>query len=141
MMPVLAFNLLQSISLLTGAAEVLASRCVQVDPDVVVFGDVRGLQANAERCNALVEQSLAMCTALAPRIGYDAAAAVAKVASKSGRNVRDVVNDLVGKAPSEFEGILGVAASASAQQAGPLRQEEVDQLLDPMRQTRRGTGA
>ncbi|QDV33675.1 class II fumarate hydratase [Tautonia plasticadhaerens] len=141
MMPVLAYNLLQSISLLTGAARVLATRCVQVDPEVVVFGDVRGMEPNVERCNALIEQSLAMCTALAPRIGYDAAAAVAKVASKTGRNVRDVVNDLVGKAPGAYESSLGVAASPAAQQLGPLGQQEVDQLLDPMRQTHRGTGS
>jgi fumarate hydratase class II len=140
MMPVLAYNLLQSIALLTSAANVLASRCVQVDAEVVVFGEVRGLEANVERCNDLIEQSLAMCTALAPRIGYDAAAAVAKVASKTGRNVRDVVNDLVGKPAADYETILGVAASPAAQSMGPLRQDEVDQLLDPMRQTHRGTG-
>ncbi len=140
MMPVLAYNLLQSISLLTEASKVFGSRCVTVDADVVVFGEVRGLEANTERCNALIEQSLAMCTALAPRIGYDAAAAVAKVASKTGRNVRDVVNDLVETPPGEYEGVLGVAASPDAQRIGPLRQDEVDQLLDPIRQTHRGTG-
>ncbi|MEK7315281.1 MAG: class II fumarate hydratase, partial [Candidatus Eisenbacteria bacterium] len=62
MMPVIAYNLLQSIEILTSAARLLAERCVA------------GVTANRERCEELVEKSLAMVTALAPKIGYDAAA-------------------------------------------------------------------
>ncbi len=78
MMPVMAFNLLQSIDLLSRAARVFADRCVS------------GIEANAERCAALVEQSLAMCTSLAPLIGYDKAAEIAKESLKTGKTVRQV---------------------------------------------------
>ncbi|MGD0461267.1 MAG: class II fumarate hydratase [Tepidisphaeraceae bacterium] len=78
MMPVMAFNLLQSIELLSRAAKIFADRCVA------------GLEANAQRCAELVEQSLAMCTSLAPAIGYDKAAEVAKESFKTGKTVRQV---------------------------------------------------
>jgi fumarate hydratase, class II len=78
MMPVMAFNLLQSIDLLANAARVFADRCAA------------GLEANAERCAALVEQSLAMCTSLAPIIGYDKAADIAKESFKTGKTVRQI---------------------------------------------------
>ena len=78
MMPVMAHNLLESIDLLTSASRNFASRCVD------------GLKANEERCSELVEQSLAMCTSLAPHIGYDRAAAIAKEAFETGQTVREV---------------------------------------------------
>src|SRR5205085_6014553 len=78
MMPVMAYNLLQSIELLSRAARVFADRCVD------------GLTANRERCEELVEQSLAMCTSLAPLIGYDKAADIAKESFKTGKTVRQV---------------------------------------------------
>ncbi|HSI33927.1 MAG TPA: class II fumarate hydratase [Tepidisphaeraceae bacterium] len=78
MMPVMAYNVLQSIELLSRAARVFADRCVA------------GLEVNEERCESLVEQSLAMCTSLAPHIGYDAAADIAKESFKSGKTVREV---------------------------------------------------
>jgi len=81
MMPVMAFNLLQSIELLSRAARVFADRCVT------------GIEANAERCAALVEQSLAMCTSLAPLIGYDKAAEIAKESLKTGKTVRQVATE------------------------------------------------
>src|SRR5205085_8449735 len=81
MMPVMAYNLLQSIELLSRAARVFADRTV------------RGLEANRERCEGLVEQSLAMCTSLAPVIGYDMAAEIAKESMKSGRTVREVARE------------------------------------------------
>ena len=57
-----------------------------------MFADkcVAGLEANRPRCEELVEQSLAMCTSLAPLIGYDAAAAIAKEAAATGKTVRQV---------------------------------------------------
>ena len=78
MLPVMAHNLLQSIGLLARAAENFALRCVE------------GLKANPERCRAGIEQSLAMCTALAPVIGYEAAAEIAKEAFRTGKTVREV---------------------------------------------------
>lgn len=78
MMPVMAYNILQSIELLARAARVFADRTVA------------GIEANAERCESLVEQSLAMCTSLAPVIGYDQAADIAKESFKTGKTVRQV---------------------------------------------------
>ncbi len=105
MKPVIAYNLLQSIDLLTHAAAHLNEKCVQ------------GLQADKERCEQSIERSLAMCTALAPQIGYDNAAAVAKRAYKEGLNVREVAKTLT-----------------------DLSAGEVDRLLDPHGQTVRGSG-
>jgi len=78
MMPVMAYNILQSIALLSRAARVYADRCVA------------GLEANRERCESLVEQSLAMCTSLAPLIGYDKAGDIAKESFKTGKTVRQL---------------------------------------------------
>ncbi|MDB5295936.1 MAG: Fumarate hydratase class [Phycisphaerales bacterium] len=81
MMPVMAYNLLQSVELLSRAARVFADRCAT------------GIEANVERCEGLVEQSLAMCTSLAPVIGYDKAADVAKESFKTGKTVRQVAQE------------------------------------------------
>jgi len=78
MMPVMAHNILESIRLLAASATNLTERCI------------RGIQANKERSNDLIEKSLAMCTALAPEIGYDAAASIAKEAYKTGKTVRQI---------------------------------------------------
>jgi fumarate hydratase class II len=77
-MPMIAANLLCSIALLASAARVFADKCV------------RGLAANRQRCEELVERSLAMVTALAPRIGYDRAAQLAKQAHESGKTIRQL---------------------------------------------------
>jgi fumarate hydratase class II len=79
MLPVLAYNLLQSIGLLADAAAVFAEKCVQ------------GISANREACAAFIERSLALATGLVPRIGYDRAAEVAKKAYDSGRTIREVL--------------------------------------------------
>ncbi len=79
MMPVLAYCLLESISITANAARTLAERCV------------RGIRANEARCRAYAERSVALITALAPRIGYDRAAAVAKRALAEDRPVREIV--------------------------------------------------
>jgi fumarate hydratase class II len=54
---------------------------------------IEGIKANEERCKSLIEESLAMCTGLAPAIGYEAAAKLAKDAYKSGKTVREVAKD------------------------------------------------
>src|SRR5688572_10019724 len=73
MMPVMAHNVLESIRLLAASANNLTDRCVD------------GIEANEERCKEMIEKSLAMCTALAPVIGYDAAAGIAKESYKTGK--------------------------------------------------------
>jgi fumarate hydratase class II len=94
MMPVIAYNLLQSIELLTQAAKLLVERCVG------------GITANRERCLELVEKSLAMVTALAPRIGYDAAAAIAKESVATGKTVRELCVERQVLPPDELAAIL-----------------------------------
>lgn len=81
MMPVIAYNLLQSIELLANATENFTTRCAE------------HIVANNERCAGMIEQSLAMCTALAPAIGYDAAAAIAKESHKTGKTVREIATE------------------------------------------------
>jgi len=94
MLPVTAHNLLQAIELLTNASRVFATRCIA------------GLEADAEKCRANIEQSLAMCTALAPEIGYDKAAKIAKVAYESGRTVREVALEISGLDKKRLEELL-----------------------------------
>jgi fumarate hydratase class II len=84
LMPVMAYNLLQSIELLTNASHIFASRCVE------------GLEAHVERCESGIERSLAIGTALVPEIGYDHAAKIAKVAYETGRTVHAVALEISG---------------------------------------------
>jgi fumarate hydratase, class II len=84
MMPVMAYDLLESIALLAAVSRNFSRRAIQ------------GLYADRERASAFVEQSLAMCTVLAPVIGYEKAAALAKEAYRSGRTVREVARESSG---------------------------------------------
>jgi len=96
MKPLIAHNLLQSSSLLTRGVHTFVERCVD------------GLEANRERAEQLIEGSLAMCTALAPVIGYDAAASIAKEAYKTGRTVRDVARERSGLSEAALNEALDV---------------------------------
>ena len=96
MLPVTAVALLESIALLAAAARNFADRAVT------------GLTAT-DRGPALVEQGLMLATALAPEIGYDAAAALAKEAFKSGRTIRDLAAER-GIAPDRLDELLDPAA-------------------------------
>lgn len=78
MMPLMTHNVLESVRLLAAGARVFADRCVA------------GIEANRPRCAELIEGSLAMCTSLAPIVGYDKAAAIAKEAHATGKTVREV---------------------------------------------------
>jgi fumarate hydratase class II len=81
MMPVMAYNLLQSIELLSSSTAIFSKRCIS------------GLTVNRDRCESLVEQSLAMCTSLAPLIGYDKAAEIAKESYQTGKTVREIARE------------------------------------------------
>jgi fumarate hydratase class II len=96
MLPVTAVALLESITLLGAAARNLAVRAVT------------GLTATG-RGPALVEQGLMLATALAPEIGYDAAAALAKEALKTGRTIRELAAER-GIAPDRLDALLDPAA-------------------------------
>jgi fumarate hydratase, class II len=77
-LPIIAYNLIQSINLSARASKHLAERCIE------------GVRANREKCESNIEKSLAMATFLVPEIGYDQAAALAKKAFDSGKTVREV---------------------------------------------------
>lgn len=79
MMPVMAYNLLQSIEILSNSVVNFRKRLIE------------GLKANADQCKDSIEKSLAMVTSLAPEIGYDKAAALAKKAFREGKTIREVV--------------------------------------------------
>jgi fumarate hydratase class II len=78
-MPVIAYNLLNSIEILARAVKAFTERCV------------RGIRPNEERCRELAEKSTALVTALSPRIGYDEAARIAREAYARGMKVKDLV--------------------------------------------------
>jgi fumarate hydratase, class II len=98
MMPVMAYALLQSIALLGTASDALAEKCVA------------GITANEERCRELLEGNLSLATALAPRIGYDRAAAIAKQAFAEGRTAREVALETSGLSEAEVDEILDARA-------------------------------
>ncbi|MEX2654117.1 MAG: class II fumarate hydratase [Acidimicrobiia bacterium] len=88
MMPMMARNLLEAITLLAAASTSLATKCVD------------GIEADADRARDLLEKNVIVVTALNPHIGYDAGSRVAKRAFAEGRSVRDVVLE---------EGLMGEA--------------------------------
>jgi fumarate hydratase class II len=81
MMPVMAHNMIESVEILSNVSVVFAKDCVS------------GIEVNKEQCESTIEKSLAMCTSLAPVIGYDKAAAVAKKAFNENKTVREVVDE------------------------------------------------
>jgi fumarate hydratase class II len=94
MMPLIAHNLLESIHLLANASRLFADRCVS------------GIEADEERIRERVAGNLALATALAPAIGHDRAAEVAKEAYRSGSTVRQVALAWEVLPPDELEVIL-----------------------------------
>ena len=83
-----------------------------------------------------------MCTALAPRIGYDAAAAVAKKAFAEGQTVRQIALKLSKLGVDEVQALLGLddAAALALREQGVPSAQEIEEMLDPHAQTIRGTG-
>lgn len=102
MMPVTAYNLLQSIDLLASVSHNLTEQCV------------KGLKATSKGPE-MVERGLAICTSLAPIIGYDAAANISKEAHKTGKTIREI-----------------------AREKTTLTEEELDRILDPASMTKPG---
>jgi fumarate hydratase class II len=102
MIPVIAWNVLQSIDLLARASALFTERCVA------------GLAADVERCAELVEQSLALATALVPRLGYDAAAAIARASVQTGKTVRELCRERAVLPPDELDRLLDPRAMTGA---------------------------
>jgi fumarate hydratase class II len=97
--PLMARNLLQSITYLAAACRTFAARCVD------------GITANAERAQALAESTLVLVTALNPVVGYDEGAAISKEAAATGRSLREVALDH-GVAPDVLDKVLDLHAVA-----------------------------
>lgn len=94
MMPVMAHATLQSVGILASASTVLADKCVD------------GIEANRERCQELLEGNLSLATSLAPHIGYDAAADVAKTAFREGKTARQVALERELLEPDRLDEVL-----------------------------------
>ena len=103
MMPVMAHDLLESIRLLANVTDIFCEKCVT------------GITANKARCEELVELSMAMVTALAPKIGYDRAAEIAKESVRTGKTVRELCRE-----------------------KKVLTEKELDRALDPISMTEPG---
>ena len=95
-MPIVAYDLLQSVSLLAKTAKNLATQCID------------GLKAT-ERGPEMVERGLAIGTSLAPIIGYDAAAAIVKEAAKTGKSIREVAREKTELSEKQLDKILNPA--------------------------------
>ena len=80
-MPVMADALIQSVNLLANVSRIFVDKLL-VD-----------LEVNADRCRELIEQSLMMVTSLAPELGYDRAAGIAKQALHEGKTIRQLVTE------------------------------------------------
>jgi fumarate hydratase class II len=89
--PLIAHAFLQSARLLTDGAESFREHCVV------------GIEPNAERMRALLEQSLMLVTALTPHIGYDAAAKVAQHAHRHGVGLREAALALGAVSAEDFD--------------------------------------
>lgn len=81
MMPVMGQTTLESIRLMAGGVRAFVDFCAE------------GMEANAEKCDSMVEQSLSMVTSLNPHIGYEKAAALAKEAFKTGKTIRELCRE------------------------------------------------
>jgi aspartate ammonia-lyase len=79
MMPVIGYSMFQSLTILAQGITAFTTRCVA------------GIQVDADRCRRYAEETVALATALSPRIGYERAAAVAKESWATGRTIREVV--------------------------------------------------
>ena len=101
MLPLIAHNLTQSIEILITGVQMFTGKLI------------KNLQANEEKCASYIESSLAMCTSLAPIIGYDRAAHIAHKAYESGKTIREIALE---------EKVLDI--------------EELDALLDPANMTK-----
>jgi aspartate ammonia-lyase len=100
MMPTMAYNVLQSITILANMLRVFTERCVV------------GIEANAEKCRYYAESTIALATALNPKIGYAKAAELVKESVASGVSIVEL-----------------------ARKKKVLSDAELDEILDPMKMT------
>ena len=98
MLPVIAYNLNQSITLLASGARVLAHRAIA------------GFQVNPDKLDEALDRNPILVTALNPVIGYEKGAAIAKKAYAEGRPIRDVAAELTDLTEEELDRLLNPAA-------------------------------
>ncbi|MES0811732.1 aspartate ammonia-lyase [Roseibium sp. SCPC15] len=96
MEPVVAYNILETLRILTNAIGVLTDKCIV------------GIQADTDRCAALLNDSLVLATALAPHLGYDKAAKIAKLALAQGKSIREVTSETNALTPHAQDRILSL---------------------------------
>src|SRR5205814_9332614 len=94
MMRVMARDLVESIRLLANVDDAFTDKCVS------------GITAKKKRCQELVELSMAMVTRLAPKLGYDRAAEIAKESAKTGKAVREICMEKKVLSPEELQRAL-----------------------------------
>jgi len=99
--PLIAHNILQSIEIMADSSKTFAEYCV------------RGIKADTKRIKYLLDNSLMLVTALAPKIGYDNAAKIAKTAHKNGTTLKEEVI-----------------------KSGVLNEKEYDKIMNPMLMTK-----
>jgi fumarate hydratase class II len=97
-MPVMARNVIESIRILASACRTLADRCIV------------GLEANVEHCRKMAESSPALGTALAPHLGYEAAAEVVSQSLAERKTIRQVVVERGLMSPEAAARVLDVEA-------------------------------
>jgi aspartate ammonia-lyase len=103
MMPVIAFSILMSLSILSNALTALRERCVE------------GITANEDRCRWYVEHSVSLVTALNPRIGYDRAAEVTKRAIAKGKTIRETLEEEGLLTPEETARVMDTRAMTESE--------------------------
>ena len=99
--PLIAHNILQSIEIMSDSAKTFALYCV------------KGIKADKKKIKSYLDNSLMLVTALTPKIGYDKAANIAKLAHKNGTTLKEEVI-----------------------KAGLLKEKEYDKIMDPMKMTK-----
>lgn len=93
-MPLMAYDILQSIKLMSNATKALAEKCIS------------GITANVERCRLHAESSAALLTILAPSLGYEAVARIVNKMLRDRRSIREALVEELGMNPSEVDRIL-----------------------------------
>ena len=99
--PLIIHNILQSIEIMSDSARTFALYCI------------KGIKADKKRINYLLENSLMLITALAPKLGYDKAAKIAKAAHKNGTTLKDEVL-----------------------KSGLITEKEYDKIMSPIKMTK-----
>ena len=105
--PLIAHNVLSSLSLLANGVQTFTERCVI------------GIEARPEACTRHVEASVGVVTALVPRLGYERAAEMAKEALATGRTVRELAREALGMSDAELDLVLNPTVLATHAQVVP----------------------